>query len=105
MNGKFIFFLFVFLVSCGIILVRKNQLIQLRFQDFEEKMNKNDELSIVNFIIQNPDTPTSDIINNVNIDDNLDINKLYEDIEILKRTPIVLLISLRNAIQKNKESR
>lgn len=65
-------------------------------------MNKQEEINIINFIIQNPDVSTSDIINSVNIDEKIDINEFYQDIEILKNTPTVLLVLLRDEIQKRK---
>lgn len=65
-------------------------------------MNKQEEINIINFIIQNPDVSTSDIINSVNIDKKIDINEFYQDIEILKNTPTVLLVLLRDEIQKRK---
>lgn len=63
-------------------------------------MNKFDEIYIINLIIQNPEISTSDIINNVNLDGITDINKFYQDIEILKKTPVVLLENLKNELGK-----
>lgn len=63
-------------------------------------MNKFEEINIINLIIQNPEISTSDIINNVNLDGISDINKFYQDIEILKKTPIVLLVDLKKELEQ-----
>lgn len=62
-------------------------------------MNKFEEINIINLIIQNPEISTSDIINNVNLDGISDINKFYQDVEILKKTPRVLLVELKKELE------